>query len=55
MRAFLFFRDSLLESVIQMNEVVSGKVGDDSLATYRLINEFANEVLIAMVSTYQEK
>ena len=54
MRAFLFFRDFLLESVVQMHEVV-GSVGADALTTYRLVNGFANEVLIAMVATHQEK
>lgn len=53
MRAFLFFRDSLLESVIQMREVVGASA--DSLATYRLINRFANEVLLAMVATYEAR
>lgn len=53
MRAFLFFRDFLLESVVQMHGVVSG-AGEDALASFRLINTFANEVLIAMVSAYQE-
>ncbi|MCA1553422.1 MAG: helix-turn-helix domain-containing protein [Chloroflexi bacterium] len=52
MRAFLFFRDFLLESVIQMREVVGASA--NSLATYRLINQFANEVLIAMVARYEE-
>ncbi len=55
MRAFLFFRDFLLESVIQMNELVGRKAGDESVTTYRLINEFANEVLITMVGRYQKK
>jgi excisionase family DNA binding protein len=53
MRAFLYFRDFLLESVLQIREVVGAQMSDDYLLTYRLINEFANEVLIAMVSTYQ--
>ncbi len=53
MRAFLFFRDSLLESVLQLREVVGASA--DSLTTYRLINQFANEVLLAMVATYEER
>jgi len=52
-RAFLFFRDSLLESVIQMREVVGARA--DSLTTYRLINRFANEVQLAMVAIYEER
>jgi excisionase family DNA binding protein len=54
MRAFLFFRDSLLESVVQMREVV-GSADTNSLASYRLVNSFANEVLVAMVTSFQEK
>jgi excisionase family DNA binding protein len=52
MRAFLYFRDFLLESVVQIRDVVGA--GGDSLVTYRLINGFANEVLVAMVTTFQE-
>ncbi|MBI1801839.1 MAG: helix-turn-helix domain-containing protein [Chloroflexi bacterium] len=54
MRAYLRFRDLLLESVVQMNEVAGGKSSGDALATYRRVNEFANEVLIAMVAAHQE-
>jgi excisionase family DNA binding protein len=52
MRAFLYFRDFLLESVVQMREVAGA--GGDSLRTYRRINGFANDVLIAMVAAFQE-
>lgn len=53
MRAFLFFRDFMLESVVQMREVAAGNASDATMGTYRLINGFANEVLIAMVTAYQ--
>lgn len=55
MRAFLYFRDFLLESVLQMRAAVGARTNEDDLLTYRLINEFANEVLVALVSTYQER
>ena len=53
MRAFLYFRDFLLETVVQIRDVVGAH--NDSLRTYRHINGFANDVLVAMVTTFQEK
>jgi excisionase family DNA binding protein len=52
MRAFLYFRDVLLDSVVQMRDVAGANA--DSLRTYRRINGFANDVLIAMVTVFQE-
>jgi hypothetical protein len=52
MRAFLYFRDFLLESVVQMRDVAGANA--DSLRTYHRINGFANDVLIAMVAAFQE-
>ncbi len=53
MRAFLFFRDFMLESVVQMREVAAGNASDSTMGAYRLINGFANEVLISMVAAFQ--
>lgn len=53
MRAFLFFRDFMLESVVQMRELAGGAVTDATVTTYRVVNGFANEVLISMVTAYQ--
>jgi hypothetical protein len=51
-RAFLYFRDTLLESVLQMRAVAPQHLSDDNLQTYRLLNAFANDVLIAMVNAH---
>ena len=53
MRAFLYFRDSLLESVVQLRGI-SGGSEMDSLASFRLVNTFTNELLVAMVAAFQE-
>lgn len=53
MRAFLFFRDFMLESVVQMREIAAGGAPDATVTTYRVINGFANEVLISMVAAFQ--
>ena len=53
MRAFLYFRDSLLESVVQLRGI-SGGPDMDSLASFRLVNTFTNELLVSMVAAFQE-
>jgi excisionase family DNA binding protein len=53
MRAFLYFRDSLLESVVQLRSI-AGSPEMDSLTSFRLVNTFTNEILVAMVATFQE-
>ena len=52
MRAFLYFRDSLLESVVQLR-VISGGPEMDSLSSFRLVNTFTNELLVSMVAAFQ--
>ncbi len=49
MRAFLFFRDFLQESVIQGREITS-----DPITLVRQINRYVNEVLLAMVDAYEQ-
>ena len=53
MRAFLYFRDSLLESVVQLRGIAGG-AEMDSLASFRLVNTFTNELLVSMVAAFQE-
>jgi excisionase family DNA binding protein len=53
MRAFLYFRDSLLESVVQLRGIAAGPEMD-SLTSFRLVNTFTNEMLLAMVAAFQE-
>jgi excisionase family DNA binding protein len=53
MRAFLYFRDSLLESVVQLRSI-AGSPEMDSLVSFRLVNTFTNEILVAMVAAFQE-
>jgi len=48
MRAFLFFRDFLQESVIQGQQIAG-----DPLALVRQINRYVNEVLLAMVHAFE--
>lgn len=48
MRAFLFFRDFLQESVIQGQQIAS-----DPIALVRQINRYVNEVLLAMVHAFE--
>ena len=52
MRAFLYFRDSLLESVVQLRGI-SGGPEMDSLSSFRLVNTFTNELLVSMVAAFQ--
>jgi len=54
-RAFLFFRDALLQSVIEVNQVAnvpSGRVWGDVL---RGVNTFTDLTLIQLLETFQER
>ena len=52
MRAFLLFRDVIIESVLQMAAVQGGAEGTVDL--HRRVSGFVNEVLVAMVEAYSE-
>jgi excisionase family DNA binding protein len=52
-RAFLLFRDFLIESVVQMAGTATQPGISDVTDTHRRVNAFANEVLLAMVQTYE--
>ncbi|MBI3287339.1 MAG: helix-turn-helix domain-containing protein [Chloroflexi bacterium] len=52
-RAFLFFRDFLLEAALQPSERGRGR-SEQSLRTYREVNRFTNEVFLAAMSAYEE-
>lgn len=52
-RAFLLFRDFLIESVVQMAGTASQPGMSNVADTHRRVNTFANEVLLAMVETYE--
>lgn len=48
-RAFLFFRDFLQESIIQGQQIAG-----DIITVNRQINRYVNEVLLAMVQAYEQ-
>jgi len=52
-QAFLLFRDFLIESVVQMAGTASQPGVSNVIDTHRRVNSFANEVLLAMVETYE--
>jgi excisionase family DNA binding protein len=52
-RAFLLFRDLLVESVLQTRAVLgSGRSHHDLIATHRKVGPFLDEVLIALLDAY---
>jgi len=53
LRAFLFFRDYIIESLIELSESGS-KIGLDVVDVYRKLNRLVNEMLLAMIAHYSE-
>lgn len=53
-RAFLFFRDLLTESVIQMAELLSLQTPRDWGSRLREVNTITDELLLALIIEYQE-
>ncbi len=53
-RAFLFFRDLLTESVIQMAELLSLRTPHDWSSRLREVNTITDELLLALIEEYQE-
>ena len=54
-RAFLYFHDFLSDGVMQMSDTMGQKVNIDLISTYQQINVFIDEVMLAMLSVYEEK
>ena len=53
-QAFLFFRDSLIDSLIQMAAYASASASPDWLRLTRRLNDFTNAVLLGLIETYQQ-
>jgi excisionase family DNA binding protein len=53
-RAFLFFRDLLTESMIQMAELLSLRTPRDWSSRLREVNTITDELLLALIVEYQE-
>lgn len=51
--AFLFFRDTLADSVIGLAETLDPRLAHNWADTFRQINTLTNEVLLAMIQAYQ--
>jgi excisionase family DNA binding protein len=57
-RAFLFFRDMLADSVVEMSESVASldpRSAQHWGATFREVNAFTNEVLLALIHAYVQE
>jgi hypothetical protein len=52
-RAFLFFRDLLTESMIQMAELLSLRTPRDWSSRLRDVNTITDELLLALIEEYQ--
>jgi len=53
-QAFLFFRDSLIDSLIQMAAYAGASASPDWLRLTRRLNDFTNTVLLGLIETYQQ-
>ncbi len=53
-KAFLFFRDSLIDSLIQMATYADGSASPDWLMLSRRLNGFTNTVLLGLIEWYQQ-
>jgi excisionase family DNA binding protein len=53
-RAFLFFRDLLIDSVIQLAEMLSLRTPVDWGARLRQVNQMTDELLLELVETYTD-
>ena len=53
-RAFLFFHDFLTDGVIQMSETGGQRATIDLISTCQHINEFTDEVMLAMLGVYEK-
>ncbi|MBI5032746.1 MAG: helix-turn-helix domain-containing protein [Chloroflexi bacterium] len=51
LRAFLFFRDYIIESLIELSEA-GNKAGLDIVDIYRKLNHLVNEMLLAMIANH---
>jgi hypothetical protein len=52
-RAFLFFRDLLTDSVIQMAEILSLRTPHDWRDRLRVVNVITDELLLALIDEYE--
>lgn len=53
-QAFLFFRDSLMDDLIQMAAYAGASASPDWLRLTRRLNDFTNTVLLGLIETYQQ-
>ena len=51
LRAFMFFRDYVIESLIELSET-GNQAGLDSVDIYRKLNRLVNEMLLAMIANH---
>jgi hypothetical protein len=54
-RAFLFFRDTLVDALVQMAGALEPIAAPSWQAVHHQLSAFLNEVLIALVQVYEEK
>ena len=52
--AFLFFRDTVVDSLIQMVNYTELPNSPDWLMLSRRLNAFTNAVLLSLIETYQQ-
>jgi hypothetical protein len=52
--AFLFFRDTVVDSLIQMANYTELPNSPDWLLLSRRLNAFTNTVLLSLIETYQQ-
>lgn len=54
LRAFLFFRDTIVDSLVQMSSALEPVAAPNWLTVHRQISAFLNEVLVALTQAYEE-
>ncbi len=54
-RAFLYFRDALTDSALRMLSTSSSHVSPEWLERFNRVNQFTNEILLALVVAYEEQ
>lgn len=53
LRAFLFFRDTIVDSLVQMSNTLEPVAAPSWLSVHRQFSAFLNEVLLALVQAYE--
>ncbi|HEY4689805.1 MAG TPA: helix-turn-helix domain-containing protein [Anaerolineae bacterium] len=55
LRAFLFFRDTIADSLVQMSSALEPVAAPSWQVVHRQLCAFLNEVLLALVTAYEER